>query len=268
MTDVLMTDVLLPALSLDLSLDWQTIALVVPVMLCSGMVHGALGLGFPMVATPIIAIFLDVKLAILITLLPTMSVNVASIYSNDSFLKTAKKYWLLVVASLCGAVIGAAIIATVDASPFKLLLAALILLFLGIGKFDLLPRVWLADNPVTGLVLIGLAGGFAAGTTNVMVAVLLVYFLSMEVKRAEMVSAMNLCFLTGKLAQIVVFYSAGLLSLSLIVATAPLALCAVVSLLYGQRIGKRISQDRYRRLLRGLLAVLAFILVWQYCVGD
>lgn len=248
-------------------IDWQTIVFIVPVMVFAGLVHGALGLGFPMVATPIIAIFLDVKLAILITLLPTTVVNVASIYSNASFLSTVKKYRVLAVASLVGAIAGALVLSVSDASPFRLLLALLILLFLWIALYGVLPREWCQANPLLALLLVGLVGGFSAGTTNVMVAILLIYFLSMEVARAEMVSAMNLCFLLGKLAQIIIFYFAGLLSVGLIVSTIPLAVCAFGALKFGQQIGQQIPQDRYRLLLHLLLASLAMILIWQYFSG-
>lgn len=247
--------------------DWQIIVFTIPVMVFAGMVHGALGLGFPLVATPIIAIFLDVKLAILLTLLPTATVNVASIYSNGSLVTAVKKYWVLAVTCLIGAIAGAAVIAVVDASPFRLLLAALILLFLWVGQSDKLPRAWCIANPVLALLVTGLIGGFSAGTTNVMVAILLIYFISMQIPRPEMVSAMNLCFLLGKLAQIGIFFSAGLLGAGFILSTVPLAITALASLMYGQHIGKNISQEKYRQLLKILLAVLAFILVWQFFAG-
>lgn len=247
--------------------DWQTIVLIIPVMIFSGLVHGALGLGFPMVATPIIAVFLDVKLAILLTLLPTATVNIASIYNNEPILLTVKKYRLLAISCFGGAIAGAVVLASTDASAFRLLLAALILLFLLVGKFGLLPRQWCMANPVLAILLVGVVGGFTAGTTNVMVAILLIYFLSLEVPRSEMVSAMNLCFLVGKLVQIVVFSVAGLLTISLVIYTVPLAICAFGALVIGQRLGGRISQDRYRKLLRALLAVLAAVLVWQYFSG-
>ncbi len=248
--------------------DWQTILFVAPVMVFAGLVHGALGLGFPMVATPIIAIFLDVKLAILITLLPTSVVNVASIYSNASVVLTVKKYKLLAVASLVGAIAGATVLTVADASPFRLLLASLILLFLWISRYGLLPHDWCRANPLLALLLVGLIGGFSAGTTNVMVAILLIYFLSMDVARAEMVSAMNLCFLLGKLAQIAIFYFAGLLSLGFIASTIPLAVCAFAALKYGQQIGQQIPQQRYRLLLNLLLACLAIILIVQFVSGH
>ena len=58
-----------------ITLSWTTLLPVVPVMIFAGLVHGALGLGFPMVATPLIALFVDVRIAIVITLLPTAVVT-------------------------------------------------------------------------------------------------------------------------------------------------------------------------------------------------
>ncbi len=247
-----------------LSLDWQIVLAVVPVVVFSGFVHGALGMGFPMVATPVIAVFLDVKLAILITLLPTAAVNIASIMSQRSGWSGLKRYQPLAAASLAGAVCGSMVLAIADAAPFKLLLAVLILVFLMTGQQGVWPERWFRLNSMWAMLLTGLLAGFAAGTTNVMVAVLIVYFLTLNVPRNEMVPAMNLCFLLGKLAQIVVFYWANLLSLSLALATAPLAVCAVVSLRVGQRAGAKLPQERYRHLLRVLLAVLATILLLQF----
>jgi uncharacterized membrane protein YfcA len=120
------------------------------------------------------------------------------------------------------------------------------------------------SNPLPAMIITGLLGGFSAGTTNVMVAILIIYFLALEVERREMVPAMNLCFLIGKVSQIAVFAAAGLVDLRLILTTTPLALIALAALWAGQKVSDKIPQDRYRRLLRYLLAVLAAVLLYQF----
>lgn len=250
-----------------IDISWQILLWVLPVMAFSGFVHGALGLGFPMIATPIIAVFLDVKLAILITLLPTAVVNIASIRNQKGFLPVLNQYWPLAVATLFGAITGAYVLSAADASPFRLLLALLILVFLWTQHNGKLPRHWFTTYPFAVLAVTGLLAGFAGGTTNVMVAVLIIYFLSVGVQRGEMVAAMNLCFLIGKLTQMVVFFAVGMLSAVLLVKTIPPALVALVALIYGQRISERVSQQQYKQWLRYLLAALAIILLWQFFSG-
>ena len=51
-------------------LSYVTLAAYAAIMLLAGLIHGTLGLGFPLVATPLLALFTDVRTAILITLLP------------------------------------------------------------------------------------------------------------------------------------------------------------------------------------------------------
>jgi uncharacterized membrane protein YfcA len=52
----------------DLSLAaW---AMLAATMIIGGLVHGTLGLGFPLVATPFLSLYFDVRTAILLTLLP------------------------------------------------------------------------------------------------------------------------------------------------------------------------------------------------------
>lgn len=237
---------------------------VIPVMVFAGLVHGALGLGFPMVATPIIAVFVDVQLAIVITLLPTAVVNVASITIQHSFRSVLSKYLPLALATLAGGLVGSWVLALTGSEIFRLLLAVLILIFLWTQYRGGLSSEWLSFNRNAVLIVVGLLAGFTAGTTNVMVAILLIYFLSVTVARAEMVTAMNLCFLIGKISQIVVFLGVGLVTVEVLLNTTPLAVVALGSLLVGQRLGNSIAQPRYKQWLQVLLAVLAAILLVQF----
>lgn len=245
-----------------LQFDAPVLFAIFAIMLLSGLVHGTLGLGFPMVATPMLATMMDVRSAILITLLPTMAVNFVSIANSKARQKTARKFAALILFALLGSIIGASILATSDPAPFRILLAGLILLYLWNGLR--IPRQWLESNALLAMALFGLTAGIAAGTTNVMVAVLIIYFLSLETPRSTLVPALNACFLVGKTTQIVVLAIAGLVSLRLVAETAPLAAAAVFALLLGQRLQPHIQVATYQALLRKLLGLLAIILIYQF----
>ncbi|MDJ0668209.1 MAG: hypothetical protein QNJ61_13045, partial [Desulfobacterales bacterium] len=49
------------------------------ILVVAGGVNGLLGFGFPLMATPLMAMLVDVRSAMLILLIPTMAINVASI---------------------------------------------------------------------------------------------------------------------------------------------------------------------------------------------
>jgi len=114
------------------------------------------------------------------------------------------------------------------------------------------------------MAVFGLLAGLSGGTTNVMVAILIIFFLSLKVPRSIMVPAFNSCFLVGKISQIVVLSLAGLVGMGLIAETTPLALVAVIALLFGQNLREKIAIENYRRILQILLIVLAIVLVVQF----
>ena len=245
-----------------LQFDGPVLIAIVCVILFAGLVHGTLGLGFPMVATPILATMMDVRSAILITLLPTMAVNIASIVKSRSSLADTKSFMPLVGFSLLGSLAGATVLAITDPAPFRILLASLILLYL--WSTIRISRQWLEQNSLIAMAGFGIAAGLAAGTTNVMVAVLIIYFLSLDTSRATMVPTLNACFLVGKASQILVLAIAGLVGFSLIIETVPLALAAIAALLLGQRLQSRIDVSTYQSILRKLLLLLAAILIYQF----
>lgn len=245
-------------------LHWTLFAGVV---FLAGLVHGTLGLGFPVVATPLLALFVDVRSAILITLLPTATVNVASIFKGGKWGESIGHYWPLGVYSLIGSTFGTWLIVVHDPAPFKLALALLIFVYLGSGWLSGLRMPWVSAHQGWSMLVFGLAAGVAAGSTNVMVPILIIFALEVGLKSNAMVQVFNMCFLAGKLMQMVVFASAGLFHLQLAAYTTPLAVVALIALLLGMSVRSKIPSDQFRTIIKGVLFVLAVLLLWQFFRG-
>ena len=90
------------------------------VFLLAGLVHGILGLGFPMLATPLLAILVDMRSAVLITLLPTITVNLISILRGGRWSDSIGRYWPLALMIPIGTVAGTWLLVNLDPGPYKL----------------------------------------------------------------------------------------------------------------------------------------------------
>jgi len=200
--------------------------LCVLVMLFAGFVHGTMGLGFPLVATPILSVFLDVRLAIMLTLLPVVVVNVASVVSTGVNWQQIRPSLLLAIFAVVGTIIGARLLIVINPEPLRPLLALLILLWLSADRLFGSRMGWVATKPSLAKVLFGFCAGVAAGSTNVMVAILIIYVLEMQMPRDRTVAVLNFCFLSGKLTQIMTFAAAGLVTPPIVVANAGFAVVA------------------------------------------
>ncbi len=241
-----------------------TVVLLTAIIFLSGLVHGTLGLGFPLIATPLLALVMDVRSAIVLTLLPTVTVNIVSMVHGGRWRESIGKFWPLAVYAVIGSAAGTWFLINTDPAPFKLLLAALILLYLGANYLGAVKMQWVASHPHWSMLSFGLTAGAASGTTNVMVPVLIIYTLELGLAATAMVQVFNMCFFAGKIAQIGIFTSTGVVGAGVLMSTMPFAGVALIALLFGMAIRNRLPIDTYRMIVKGVLFVIAVVLIVQF----
>ena len=241
-----------------------TIVFIISVITFSGLVHGTLGLGFPMIATPLLALFFDVQTAILLTLFPTVAVNILSIIHGGRWKESIGRYWPLALFTVFGSILGSHFLIASDPSPLRLLLAGIILMYLNVERIGRLPIGWIKKYPLMSMAGFGVVGGFLAGSVNVMVPVLVIFALELGLATTAMIQVFNLCFLAGKLSQIGVFSSAGLLNMTSVMDSIPLVIAAILALVIGIAMRRHIQAELYRKILKRLLLVVSCVLIAEY----
>jgi uncharacterized membrane protein YfcA len=230
-----------------------------PILLLAAFVHGAFGFGFPLVSTPLLVLFMDMRSAVLLTLIPTVSINLFSIFGEKHWREALRAFWPIPAFTIVGSFIGTQVLLSVDPEPFRLLLALVLIVYLATNRFHRSERERRAPRWV--LALLGLSLGLLAGVVNIFAPILVVFALYTRMDPSLMVAAFNLSFLTSKSGQIAGFvingaFDPGVLKLSLLVL--PLVL---LSLWLGIRLRRRIHLDTYRRLLRYSLWAISFLLI-------
>ena len=95
-------------MGLDFSNElWVAIALTI---FAAGLSQGAMGFGFPAISTPILALMTDIKTAVLLNLLPNMTVNIISVVQGGNWRASLGVHWPLAVYALIGSFIGASVL--------------------------------------------------------------------------------------------------------------------------------------------------------------
>src|SRR5688572_8110262 len=105
------------------------IAWIVAVVVLSGVVQGALGLGFPTLATPLIAVVSDTRTAVIIVLLPCLATIVTGIVRSTHFREALAAFWMMPIYMLIGATAGTRLFIAYPEFPYALLLAVVILVY-------------------------------------------------------------------------------------------------------------------------------------------
>ncbi|TCJ84528.1 sulfite exporter TauE/SafE family protein [Cocleimonas flava] len=232
------------------------------IFFCAALFHGSIGTGFPMIATPLLALITDLHTAIILTLIPTVLVNLVSIISEGNIFTAIKHHLPLALYALIGSSLGTLLLISVDSEIFKALLGIAILIYLFIDKikFNL---SWIQQKPQLSKLIFGLSAGTLGGLTNVMAPVLIIFTLESRYTKQQIIQANNLCFLFGKLIQIVLFTSHGQFSSSDLKTSLVMLAATAIALFIGVKIKKRIQAEIYNKVLKGLLLILAITILLQ-----
>src|SRR5687768_3625939 len=116
------------------SLTLPLVAWIVAVVIVSGIVQGALGLGFPTLATPLIALVTDIRTAVIIVLLPCIATVVTGLVRSGFLREALASFWMMPIYMLAGAAIGTRLFIAYPEFPYALLLAGLIVVYLNLGR--------------------------------------------------------------------------------------------------------------------------------------
>ncbi|MBY0541010.1 MAG: sulfite exporter TauE/SafE family protein [Campylobacterales bacterium] len=243
-------------LSTDFLIIFSTIIFV------SSLVHGSIGFGFPMIATPLLAMVTDMKTAILYIAIPTLLINLISIYSEGNFLEAIKRFYPLALIGMIGSAIGTQILIYSSSELFKLLLAFSILLYLFIQKFKIQMK-WIGEKKTLSMVVFGLIAGIIGGLTNVMASILIIYSLESKHSKKEIIQSTNLCFLFGKVTQIVLFTFHGSFTYELLTLSFSSLIIVVIAMFVGLKIKDKMPKESYVKVVKVVLFLIACVLIYQ-----
>ncbi len=249
------------AVSTELSspLFWE----VCIISLLAGMAHGVSGFGFPLISTPVVAMFTDVRSAIILTLLPNVVVNLISIFKGGNWRTSLAKHWPVAVYVVIGTVIGTHLVLIAPRDPLRLFLAAVIVVYLKQDNIKLLDWSAIQRNPRAYGVAFGLMGGILSGTVNVALPPLIIYFSTLGLAPLAMTQILNLCFLGGRAAQLATFGSAGAYTVQTLSIALPAVVTGVAGLLVGGYLQSRIPPTSWRVFIRVILWLMAAVLFGQ-----
>ena len=231
------------------------------IVLFSGIAHGVLGFGFPMISTPLFAIMMDLKKAVLYSLLPTIGVNFFSLKKDNSFSSIWSEYKVLIASVIVGSLVGTNILVLYYSDYYKLILSGVILLYLNKERLNFSLSKSVMKHPVVMTLIIGFLSGIVGGIANIMIPVLLILILELGLDKKRSIGVMSFCFITNKTLQVIIFGYHGSFNDHSLPYIIPFIILAVLGFFIGSRIQDKINEMLYKKMLNIILWVLSFYLI-------
>src|SRR3982074_636293 len=101
----------------ELALSGWVWALIYVTMLAAGLMQGMFGFGFPVIATPVTVLATDVKTAIVLNMLPTLTLNLINVVRGGNWGASLGAHWRVAVYVAIGSFLGAQVVIFAPAEP-------------------------------------------------------------------------------------------------------------------------------------------------------
>ncbi len=226
----------------------------------ASFIKGSVAFGFPMVATPLLALAVDVKTAVAVSIVPNIAMDGIQVFRRGGVLGSVRRLATLLVFGLLGMVLGTRLLTVLPSRVALAVLGVFLLTFVGLNVAGLSPRIpprwerWLSPP-------VGLLAGVLGGITNVPGTPLVIYFHALGMDKHEFVRSVALSFMVYKLVQLGATAWYGLLTAPLLLASAGLTVVGLGSFAVGLKVQDYLAERTFNRAVLVFLGVLGVWLV-------
>ncbi len=236
-------------------MDAQTIILAFSAFFIASFLKGLTGLGFSTLCLGFLAVFMDLKLAIPLVFLPSLSSNIMVMVEAGRFFEALKRFWLLYLSALPGLVLGIWFLGAIQNETPKAILGVVMFLYGIWGLKNGLMR--LSKQKEKQLALpVGILSGLVNGATGSQIMPIMPYLISLKLDRDLFVQTINCAFTFNTLIMILGLGKLGLVTKPVMYLSAGGILPVALGIFLGGQIRKRVTEGMYRKMVLVLLIAL------------
>lgn len=243
-----------------MELDSFRLILVLLVIGVAAVVKGAIGFGFPLVATPLIASILDARTSVLVLSLASLFGNIGMAVRGGGSWPTSRRLAPMLVGLVAGTVGGALLLASLDAATLGLVVGLAAMAFATVATAK--PNLAVPANLERFLAFpMGLAGGLLGGSTSIFAPPIVSYVHALHLTKREFVFFVSLLYTFGGVTQVASYFRLGLYEPPVVLLALATCLPNAVGLWIGTRLQDRIDALLFRRLVLVVIALTGLNLV-------
>jgi uncharacterized membrane protein YfcA len=226
-----------------------------------GILKGATGAGAPIITIPVIAAFYDVRIAVIIMVIPNLLTNIGQLYQ---FRKTIlpKLFTLsFAIGGGIGAFLGTILLVNLSIKILTLSVAFIVIVYILLKL--LVPSWKLTYEKAKKLVfLMGSLGGILQGTAGLSAPISITFLNSMKLERNQFIPTISVYFGVMSIFQMPTLYYYNFLNLEIILVSCISTLVLLSFMPIGSWIAKSVSKESFDKITLILLGFIAFRIIY------
>ena len=226
-----------------------------------GILKGATGAGAPIITIPVIAAFYDVRIAVIIMVVPNLLTNIGQLYQ---FRKTILPKFFTLSFALgggIGAFLGTILLVNLSIKILTLSVAFIVIIYILLKL--IVPSWKLTYKKAEKLVfLMGTGGGVLQGTAGLSAPISITFLNSMKLERNQFIPTISVYFGVMSIFQMPTLYYYDFLNLEIIIVIFISTLVLLLFMPFGSWIAKSVSKESFDKITLILLGFIAFRIIY------
>jgi uncharacterized membrane protein YfcA len=221
---------------------------------------GVTGLGFSTTCLPILALFVGLKDAMPLVIIPSICSNLIVMRQVGHFRETIRRFWPMLLALLPGLALGLWALSRIDNVQAGAVLGIMLILWCGFSIAK--PDLRLPERSESKLApLSGFTTGIVNGITGAQVMPVVPFLMALHLGRNLFIQAINCSFTLSSLVMAFGLGQLGLFSRDDLLISVIGACFVFIGLKFGTVIRHRLSEKLFRNALMAMLTVMGLSLV-------
>ena len=237
-----------------------TTVLVAVALLFAAFVKGTTGFGFPVIATPTVALLADIRTAVTILIIPNLVMDTTQVFRGGFPYAVLRRFARLLALTVIGVFAGTKLLVTLPLWILNICLGVMVLLFVLSTllrlDFTISPRAEPYLSPVAGAL-----SGFLNGMTNAAGPALAIYLYSLKLPKLEFIKSIATIFIATKLSQLAAVSTWNLFNRSNLLLSLEVTLFVLLGFYAGLKTQDRVNQKTFNRGVLIFLFVIGVTLV-------
>ncbi len=244
-----------------MNFDLITIIAIFTAFALGGILKGATGAGAPIITIPVIAAFYDVRIAVIIMVIPNLLTNIGQLYQ---FRKTILPSFFTVSFALgggIGAFLGTILLVSL---PIKILtLSVAIIVIIYILLKIAVPSWKLVYGKAKKLVFImGAGGGILQGSAGLSAPISITFLNAMKLERNQFIPTISVYFGVMSIFQMPTLYYYDFLNIEIIIVSVMSTIVLMCFMPLGSWIAQSISKETFDKVTLILLGFIALRIIY------
>lgn len=246
--------------------SWAALTIIALALGAGALCKGATGVGLPLVALPILAVFLGVHEAVAILTVPIIATNAWQVWRHRDRNGAVGFLLPMALTGAVGVALGTTFLRVVPARGLALTLGVLLAVYivLRLTRPALAMSEPKARRAAAGT---GLLAGALQGASGLSGPVLLSFFHALHLPRESYIFSISLVYSSLSLAHVPALAVAGLYSWTTLMLGLFALLPVVLLMPVGMWLGRHLSQAVFDRIILVIMAVMSLRLIQQGLTG-